>query len=316
MFFCVFLRLVPRIPVTMYKLFGKAEKAHADAIWSVKWTKNTNLLVTGSVDETVKVWDPTALDQKERHAFDKHDLAVVSVATSGDGALAASSCMDGFIRILDLESGDQQQEINAGAVEAWTVDWHPTRALLASGTHKGDINLWDINQKGKNVGKFEANSKFAMSVAFSPNGQLVACGAFDGAVNVFDVETGAVTYKFSKHAKAVRGLAFSADSTCLLSASQDHHVNLYEMKAGDHLASLAGHSSWVLDVAFNPSGRQFASSSSDKKVKIWDFGTRECVHTFSSHSDQVWSIAYSPDGKQLASVSEDAGLHVYDAHEK
>ena len=78
-----------------YKLKGRAEKAHNDGIWSVCWTKS-NLIVTGSVDESVKVWNPDDLTQPKYH-LKGHDLAVVSVAANADGKQAAASSMDGAI---------------------------------------------------------------------------------------------------------------------------------------------------------------------------------------------------------------------------
>ena len=139
-----------------------------------------------------------------------------------------------------------------------------------------------------------------MSVAYSTNGQTLACGANDGAIYVFDVASGKLTSKLEGHAMPVRSLTFVPGSNFILSGSDDKRVNLYDPGSKNpKLASLPGHDSWVLSVAHNPTQEQFATSSSDKTVKIWDARARECIHTFRDlHKDQVYEPEV-PDQKSL-----------------
>ena len=255
------------------------------------------------------------IEEKAAYTFEGHDLAVVSVTANGDGTRAASSSMDGSIRIYDLTSGSTVKTINAGPAETWTISHHPTQNLVASGTHSGVVNLWDTTQGTKTV-LGSAGNKFAMSVKFSPNGRYVASGTFDGGVTVFDVEE-KKNVKLSGHTKAVRALAFTAGSDMLITGSDDHSINVYEIRSGEQVASLSGHKSWVLDVtASSRSEHQIVSASSDKKLKVWDLRTKECVHTFDHHSDQVWGVAFDPSSTHIASVSDDCALVISDCHEK
>lgn len=308
----------------VYRLSRKAEAAHADAIWSVAWNPSTNLIVTGSADETVKVWSPAELSTTRLIREPEVKAAVVGVATSLSGTIAAASSLDGNIRVFDLSasssSGDEKKAesshlIEAGSLETWTIALSPNGELLASGTHQGGVNIFSTkDSKEPKKAALQSDSKFTMSVAYAPNGSMLASGGYDGAVHVFDTETAKSIQKFSTHVKPVRGLAFSPDSGLLFAVSDDQHISIYETKGLQQIALLSGHQSWVLGVAVHPSGQQFATCGFDRKVRIWDLRSpsRDCLHTFDAHKEAVWSLAYSPDGKQLASVGDDGALVIYD----
>ena len=89
-------------------LLHKQEDAHEDALWCVAWRPGGKSFITGSVDETVKVWslgesDDTLLDSS--HTYTGHTLGVISVAVDASGTFAASSALDSFIRVWNLEVG-------------------------------------------------------------------------------------------------------------------------------------------------------------------------------------------------------------------
>jgi len=297
----------------MYREAQTRERAHDDAVWSVCWTQS-NLLATGSVDEIVKCWDPADLSQP-KYAFDGNELAIVSVSSNRDGSSLAASSMDGRIRIFSLADGKRGTTINCGALETWTVSHHPVEPIVASGTHQGNVNLWDTGTGQRVCDPLALEGGFVMSVAFSPDGHLLAAATYSGGVQIFDVGSRKAVKKLGGHVKPVRSLSWSPDSSLLLSASDDCYVHAYECKTGEQIASLSGHQSWVLGVSWSPSGKQFATGGADRKVKVWDFGTRECVHTFEKHQNQVWGVAYNPAGQQLASVSDDGSLQIYDTVE-
>eukprot|EP01084_Bolivina_argentea_P152122 265413_1 len=124
----------------MYKATHRLEKAHEDGIWGVCWT-NTGHVISGSVDETAKVWTD---DLSPVHTLGGHRLGVLNIRTNSNGSVIATSSIDSCIRLWDLISGSQTGIIEAGPMEAWTLDIDSNDSLIGSGTQQGCVNLWDF----------------------------------------------------------------------------------------------------------------------------------------------------------------------------
>lgn len=279
-----------------------------------KKTLTENLIVTGGVDDVVKVWELKNDELLQKHSLQGHSLGVVSVDMSTDGKIIASSSLDSTLCLHETASGTLKQKIALGPVDLWTVAISPDNKHVISGSHEGKISMYSID-----TGKVEQvldpqNGKFALSIAYSPDGKYIASGSIDGIIYIFDVAAGKITQTLEGHAMPVRSLCFSPDSQMLLTASDDGHSKLYDVthSHSDVMGTLSGHASWVLCVSFSGDGQRFASSSSDKTVKVWDVAERKCLHTFAEHTDKVWGVAYSPDSNHLISVSEDRCIHLYD----
>ncbi|KAI1904052.1 hypothetical protein AGOR_G00001710 [Albula goreensis] len=276
---------------TQYSILFKQEHAHDDAIWTTAWGQNekdrTETIITGSLDDTVKVWKWSEEKLELQWTLENHQLGVVSVDISHNGALAASSSLDANIRLWDLESGKQIKSMDAGPVDAWTVAFSRTP---------------DTSQQAATWG----------SIAYSPDGKYLASGAIDGIINIFDIATGKLLHTLEGHAMPIRSLTFSPDSQLLVTASDDGYIKIYDVQHANLAGTLSGHGSWVLNVAFSPDHTHFVSSSSDKSVKVWDASSRACVNTFFDHQDQVWSVKYNGDGSKIVSAGDDRAIHIYD----
>ncbi|XP_054162700.1 SKI8 subunit of superkiller complex protein-like [Oppia nitens] len=299
----------------MYEILHRQEAAHDDGIWSVGWARGVSdgieHIVTGSLDDTVKAWkwDDVSLDL--RYIFEGHALGVVSVDVDSSGSIAASNSLDSHILLWDLVSGNQMQSIDAGPVNAWTVNFSPDSKLLATGTHSGKIMLYSVGNLDKTEQSLDSTGKFTLSIAFRPDGLQLASGAIDGMIKLFDIETGKMVTTLEGHAMPIRSLTFSPDGRYLITASDDCHIKIYDVPTGELISTLSGHGSWVLSVDFSADNRHFASSSSDKTVKVWDVEAKECVKTFEQHTDQVWGVKYNSNGSRLVSVSDDKSINIY-----
>lgn len=307
------------------------EQAHEDGAWTSCWVAGTNTLITGAVDETVKVW--TSADDGFHHqhtysGFAGHTLGVISVASDATGTLAASSALDSFVRVWSTEDHQERVMLESLPTEVWSIAFGPQKdrtLLAAAGGTNGTIKLWDITSHGASTvppsptvievpqaadGNAKSKEKFVLSVAFSPDGRSIACGSMDGLICIFDLETQALKHKLTGHFKPVRSIAFTPDSQLLLSACDDMQVHLYE-STGNLIEAFSGHESWVLSVAAHNDNTHFATGSSDGKVKLWDIPQRACVTTSTEHKDQVWSVAFNQDGNQLASCGDDGMVATY-----
>jgi WD repeat-containing protein 61 len=297
--------------------------AHEDSLWSAAWTQGPDLLVTGSVDETVKTWNASGETCEETHTYTGHQLGVVCVATDPQG-LTASSALDSVIRVWDLATSTTKAVLEAPPAEVWAITFDPNpegaRHLAAAGGAGACANVFSLDTKEKvavlslppSAHDKARQDKFVLSVAYSPDGRRLAVGAMDGTVAVFDVQESRLMHTLEGHKMPVRTLAFSPDSKQLLTGCDDSNTHLYDVEHAALVAALSGHASWVLAAAWAPSGEGFITSSSDRAVKVWEAGTRSCVQTLTQHTDSVWGLVFRPDGLRAASVSDDKSICLYD----
>src|SRR5262245_61404203 len=97
------------------------------------------------------------------------------------------------------------------------------------------------------------------SVAFSPDGRIIAAGSDDCTIKLWDAQTGQLLRSLEGHTNSVLSVAFSPDGQVLASGSYDNSVKLWAVASGQLLRSLEGHTNSVQSVAFSPDGQVLAS---------------------------------------------------------
>jgi len=305
-----------------YSTLYKKSNAHTDSIWSVAWKKQqtvprgqtvaNDVIVTGGVDDTVKVWHWVGDKLDERFKLEGHQLGVISVDIDETGTMAASSSLDSHIKLWDLEAGKQLKDIDAGAIDAWTVKFTTDSKFLMSGSHNNLINIFEC-ESGRKTTSLTTSGKFTLSLAISAKTKYVASGSMNGYINVFDLETGKSVISMEAHTMPVRGICFSPDNQLLATACDDNTLKIIDISAPTTpVAILSGHQSWVLSVDWSADNTRLVSGSSDRSVIVWNSASKKSEATFVEHSDQVWSVKFNSQGTKIVSASDDKALHVYE----
>jgi len=154
---------------------------------------------------------------------------------------------------------------------------------------------------------------YVRSVAFSPDGRLLAAGFLSAGVKVWEASTGVLIYALSGHLAGVNSVAFSPDTQWLASGSRDRTIKLWDAETGHLINSLRGHESEVRAVTFSPDGLWLASGSADRTLRLWRVATGREIEPLTGHAHQVTSAVFSPDGSLLASGSVDRTIKLWEA---
>ena len=134
-------------------LLGKADEdeTHQDSVWTCAWSPKSDLLVTGSVDESVNVYHELEGKVKRHHNYSGHTLGVISVAIDPSGEFAASSALDSFIRVWSLQDHITKDVIETPPSETWAICFNPTSDALqiaAAGGSSNGISLYNCDGSG------------------------------------------------------------------------------------------------------------------------------------------------------------------------
>ncbi|EFN53663.1 hypothetical protein CHLNCDRAFT_36331 [Chlorella variabilis] len=304
-------------------LLQKQESAHDDSVWAAAWAPTGNTLVTGSVDESVKLWQEVGDTLEQQHHLVGLSLGVLGVSVDSSGQYGAASSLDSYVTVWRMDDYNTvHQFTNIPPSETWGLAFAPSseKLLLAvAGGSSNSVRVLDVAAKEQAAqlampesADKQRKEKFVLSVAYSPDGRRIAAGAMDGTVALFDAATGKLLHTLGGHFRPVRDLAFTPDSKQVITACDDMNAHLYDAEHAELIEAFSGHESWVLSVSPHPNGTAFATGSSDSKVKLWDLQTRTCAQTCSEHTDQVWAVRFRPDGSRLVSASDDRSVCLFD----
>ncbi|KAJ5611660.1 hypothetical protein N7528_008765 [Penicillium herquei] len=276
---------------------------------SVAFSPNGQIIASCSSDMTVRLWD--AKTGQELQTLQGHSYWVQSVAFSPDGQRVASGSRDNTSKLWDINTGQELQTISHPcSVES--IAFSPDGDTIALGLADDTITLWDtklgqilshphsFKPSTSRSQDYDTISPGVQSIAFSPDGQIIASGSDDKTIKLWDAKTGKELQILQGHSGRVQSVAFSPDGRVLASGSDDRTIKFWDATTCQELQILKGHSAMVFSVAFSPDGQIIASGSYDKTIKLWDTKTGNELQTF-THSDPVTSVAFSPDGQTIAS---------------
>ena len=156
-----------------------------------------------------------------------------------------------------------------------------------------------------------------LSVAFSPDGSLLATGDVNHDIRLWRLPEGVPLLSCQVDEGWVWSVAFSPDGKWLASAT-NRAVKLWEVATGSCVCTLEGYSDRVFSVAFSPDGNWLASGGEDRLIRVWQVKTGQLRHVLSGHTDEVRAVAFNPDqfsGLQVASTGHDGTVRLWDAAE-
>jgi WD40 repeat protein len=314
---------------------------HARQINSAVFSPDGKLVLSGSDDKALKLWDVAS--GRELRSFTGHGGAVNSVAISPNGRLVLSGSNDRSVRLWELVSGRELGKLVGHGDGVTAVAFTPNGRLALSGSWDRSLKLWDL-ATGRTIRSFAGHRDGVTSLAISADGKLALSGSRDKTLKLWDLESGSELRTFAGHGSQVNSVAFTADGKLAISGSGDHIVKLWDVGSGQELRSVDRQADLVFAMALSPDGKLALSGGSGTAAKLWDVGSGHnlrnftnsgflvsslpispensltlwelnsgrMVRVFAGHSARVNSVVFFPDGRLALSGSDDAKLSLWD----
>ncbi len=300
-------------------------ETNADAILQLTATPNGNwLLVTSQgLLGVASAESPDLIATQTDHA----NGAIQSIAFAPNENVVATGAFNGAVTLWDTAEATPVSSLpnHHGAVQALAFD--ATASQLATGVGErisplvfdDTVRIWSPaeGQLAQSFGGEREEvlgcSTFRNSVAFSPDGSLLASGSHDFTVQLWDTAEGQLVATLGPHQGAVFDITFSPDGQLIASASDDGFVRIWRADTFELVETLVNGVGAVTAVAFAPNGRWLASGTLFGNLDLWDTNSWELIASVGSNRNRFSDVAFSPDSSLLATGTDGDQIQLWEA---
>ncbi len=210
-------------------------------------------------------------------------------------------------------------------IEKLPADFQPV--LAVAGEHKTArlavgrgpnvvITTVEGADAGKPIAALEGEGDLVQSLAFSPDGKLLAVGGFRDVV-LWATASWKPKMRLGPHADRVLALDFSPDGGLLAVAggipSRTGEVKIWQPGTGKLMRTLSDvHTDSVYAVRFSPDGVRLATGAGDRMVHLFELASGARVGRFEGHTHHVMGLAFRADGQRLISAGAESKIKSWD----
>ncbi len=160
------------------------------------------------------------------------------------------------------------------------------------------------------VKEFKDHDENVFSVAFSPDGKLLASGSEDKTMLLYNLETDELLHTFEGHFSTINDIAFNPKGKYIFSAG-DKTIRIWKPD-GTYINKIRGHKTYIWSISLTPDGNKIASGSFEEDFYLWDILNTEKLETYSEHTKSVLAVDIDPDGDYIVSGSLDKSIKLWD----
>ncbi len=291
------LRIVPQV--------GHTERVH-----SASFSPDGKLIVTGSWDNSAKVWD--VLTGKLLLTLSGHRDPIASASFSGDGKRIVTGSMDKTAKVWDVRTGKELLTLTGHTNSVYSSSFSTDGKRIVTGSFDMTARVWEA-ETGRELITLAGHTEAVYSASFSADGKRILTSSKDKTAKIWNAMTGEVLRTLAAHTEEVNSASFSADSKQIVTTSW-RTAKVWDSMTGKELVTLTGHTVWVTSASFSSDGKLIVTSGGkDKTSMVWDAMSGKALLTLAGHTEAVLSASFSPDGKQIVTGSWDNTAKVWDA---
>ncbi|KAI0988550.1 hypothetical protein GJ496_004304 [Pomphorhynchus laevis] len=212
---------------------------HSAPVLDADW-RNDREFATCSTDSQIYIC--RLGDSVPYRMLSGHQGEVNAICWSPDGRFLASCSDDSTLKIWQpYSSGSCSQllyNFDCSGNEIYTIQWSSTGEstnylesplLLASGSFDSTVRIFEIcDQSCQCVHTLKNHTGAVYSIAFSPDGKMLATGSFDKSVNIWDVHNGKLID--SQHAtNGIFDISWNSVGDKIAACTSDGIISVFEL---------------------------------------------------------------------------------------
>jgi WD40 repeat protein len=308
---------------------------HAREVLFVQYSFDGKLLITGSTDQSARIWD--AMSGTQLQALNGHSAAVLTASFSRDRRRVVTGSADSTARVWETATGSHVATLEGhrGPIstvrftdgdryvvtssDAETRVWNATNQKGASGASETDrhIEIGDETvsvevNSGTWIASLFGHDRALTSISFGPKAGLIATSSIDGTVRLWDSEHGNAVRTLRGHEGEVHTAVFDAEGTHLVTAG-DTTARVWEAKTGREVAVLRHEAGEILSAQFTPDGQHVLTVSSSGTAHVWDFRASKEVSQLRGHQQLIYQALLARGGREVVTSSADGTARWWDA---
>lgn len=284
----------------LFKLEG-----HAGSVTNVAFSPNGQTLASCGADKTLRFVN--VANGQLLGVVTAHSAATNAVAFSTNSAQAFSAGADGYLRVWQLPPTPAKPIAVAPQAPITTALLAPDNASILTAGHDKIVRQTAI--AGKETRALSGPTAAINSVAVSPNNALLAAGAADQRVWLWNNANNQPLGSILAHAGPVAAAQFNPASTQLMTAGGDGLVKFW-LVPHNPLKSLS-HPDAVTIAISSADGKKLVTGGVDKIVRIWNPANLAMERQFPGHGASITALAISANGQLLVSGAADATIRIW-----
>lgn len=237
---------------------------HTDAIKSISFSHDNQLIVSGGIDERVKVW--SIADNKTILTLNDHTAGVNKVKFSHSDNYIISAGYDNKLYIWDWKNEKTLKDFDIKHTE-FSINKSDILAFVDTSCN---LNLFDLNS----LNNLKAINNYCGIPVFHPEGKILAVRTDDGILEFVNSNSGEQLAQLDiKHGTHYGPFIFTPDGNNIVAGIWGGDIEVWNWQQKKLVETLKGtFATSTNEFAFNGEN-QLLSASGDQSVKTWDLQT-------------------------------------------
>jgi len=284
---------------------------HDQSVESLAIIFSTKNIVSGSRDNTVKIWNSTTFQliaTLENHTGWVNALAIIP---SNENIVSCSD--DKTIKVWNSTSFQLIATLKNHKNWVRSIAILPSNENIVSGSRDKTIKIWN-SKTFQLIATLTGHTDWVNSLAIIPSNENIVSGSDDKTIKIWNSKTFQLIATLTGHTDWVNALAIIRSSENIVSGSNDKTIKIWNSTSFQLIATLIGHIDFVVSLDIIPSNEIIVSGSNDMTIKVWNSKTFQLIYTLTGHTDWVRSIAIIPSNENIVSASHNKQIKVWNSN--